>query len=342
MGVGYFLSLSKAATNAGLDVSEWVLLIAGGIVLIGIIGEYRLPLHHRVKLFKKLVLIDVLFEWLSDGRFCYSPVLQGMLQGRRSDGDAVCYGSRGAREKSISPLMHHCQKRGLRQEIANGRILGRTGKLKMEIPVATGGIEMPLFAEYDLKNVGHWPPPGYRQLTKGEKDMLQPVFAETLPYDKIIVGVNAMLWGGRDNSITPGIVPMFAVTVWRPDFSVASDDDKWTFIHELTHVWQTYHGNNNVSCALKIYLSNSNYDDAYSYNLDDNGRLTGYNMEQQASIVADFWFMTKGQTPKYNKETSAEASAELRAYWPFIAQLKLSGPPRDLAKYARRADSRPL
>jgi hypothetical protein len=33
-----------------------------------------------------------------------------------------------------------------------------------------------------------------------------------------------------------------AVSIWTFDFGAAPADDKWIFIHEMTHAWQWYHG----------------------------------------------------------------------------------------------------
>lgn len=79
--VGYLLSLSRSATNKGLDVSEWGLLIAGLVLLVGIVGEYKLPTwHHLLKRFEALVLIGVLLELLFDGGiFFFTSHLQTIL-----------------------------------------------------------------------------------------------------------------------------------------------------------------------------------------------------------------------------------------------------------------------
>jgi hypothetical protein len=123
-----------------------------------------------------------------------------------------------------------------------------------------------------------------------------------------------------------------------PDFTAASYDIRWIFIHEMTHVWQTYHGNSNAWCAIKIWWHYDNYEDSYAYDLSARSHLGDFNMEQQASIVPDYWYVKNGKTPKLNKGTLSKISD----YEPFIREVQGSGPPRDLAKYANRADSRPL
>jgi hypothetical protein len=72
--MGYLFSLSKPETIAGLEISEWGLLIAGIALLVGIVGEYKLPSwHHRLKRFERLVLLGVLFD---GGIFFFTSQLQ--------------------------------------------------------------------------------------------------------------------------------------------------------------------------------------------------------------------------------------------------------------------------
>jgi hypothetical protein len=163
-----------------------------------------------------------------------------------------------------------------------------------------------------------------RFLTSTEMALLRPIFANTLPYNELIIGVNSSEWGGHWNSITPHNIPRFAKAIWTPSFGNASDDDKWIFIHEMTHVWQWYHGQNNVMSAVRLWTQyGSNYEDAYDYNFDDGNKLSDFNFEQQASIVPDYWLVDKGLVPKNAKGMRAALSN----YLPYMAELRGSGPP---------------
>jgi hypothetical protein len=161
-----------------------------------------------------------------------------------------------------------------------------------------------------------------RLLTNGERNLLRPIFGETLPYNDQLLTVNDSELGGRTNSITTRYIPAMAVSIWTFDFSSAPADDKWIFIHEMTHAWQWYHGRNLIWNAVRIWGGYKDYEEAYNYNLDDSDSLTGFNIEQQASIVADYWYVTLGVVPQHNKGMRAE----LQAYLPYIMQLKASGP----------------
>lgn len=164
-----------------------------------------------------------------------------------------------------------------------------------------------------------------RFLTSGEMALLRPIFADTLPYNDQIIGDNSSEWGGYWNSITPHNIPRLAKPIWTYDFSRASFGDRWIFIHEMTHAWQWYHGGNNVLSAAGLWMRyGSDYDSAYDYNFDDGNSLFDFNFEQQACIVADYWYVSNGLVPQNAKGMRAD----LRTYFPYISQLRAAGPPR--------------
>jgi hypothetical protein len=125
-----------------------------------------------------------------------------------------------------------------------------------------------------------------RHLTPGEKILLQSVFGATLPYDDQEIDRNDEEYGGRGNSITLAIVPHMAISIWAWDYSSSSvsDDDRWTFIHEMAHVWNWYHGGSNMRSAIwtgfKLWITGRSYDDAYPYNLSESSNLGSYNLYQ--------------------------------------------------------------
>jgi hypothetical protein len=165
-----------------------------------------------------------------------------------------------------------------------------------------------------------------RMLKQGEKELLRPVFKDTFPYDDQQIGANTREWGGHTNSITPNYLPLLALSIWRFDFSAASNADKWIFVHEMTHAWQWYHGRNNILSGVKLVLKHgSNYDpDAYVYNFDTSDNFFDFNFEQQASIVADYWYVTQNLTPQYNKGMRANKET----YVQYMMQVWAAGPPQ--------------
>ncbi|WP_255308645.1 hypothetical protein, partial [Enterobacter hormaechei] len=75
-------------------------------------------------------------------------------------------------------------------------------------------------------------------------------------------------------------------SMYREDFSANSVfiEDKYVFIHELGHVWQHQHGQ---WVRMRGAFS---WAAEYTYRLDKE-KLTDYSLEQQASILADYWLL---------------------------------------------------
>jgi hypothetical protein len=149
----------------------------------------------------------------------------------------------------------------------------------------------------------------------------------TLPYGRIECNVNSSNIGGVDNSITPTGNPYFSVHVYTNDFSAESVSlgQKWIFFHELTHAWQYYHRTDVLFSAIGLALTHMRcgYDGSYPYSLKSYNDLTKFNIEQQASIVADYWVMTKSARPIRNTDPNPAVTD----YWPYIRQLQNSGEP---------------
>jgi hypothetical protein len=79
--MGYFFSLfslSKSATSGALNWSELGLFAFGVVLVVGLVGEYKvLPHSRRMKLFEMFVIIGVAGELLADGGiFLFSHQLQ--------------------------------------------------------------------------------------------------------------------------------------------------------------------------------------------------------------------------------------------------------------------------
>jgi hypothetical protein len=167
-----------------------------------------------------------------------------------------------------------------------------------------------------------------RPLTPSEAALLRPIFGETLPYDSQVVHVNEDHWGGEDNSITPGPVPLMSPLLWTPDYSNPKipDDWRWNFIHEMTHVWQYYHGVHKLWQFLNMAatggLIGMDYEGWYPYDLGTSYNFDDYNMEQQASIVADYYYITIGKDPTLNRGSTKERAT----YFHFISYVQNAGP----------------
>ncbi len=164
-----------------------------------------------------------------------------------------------------------------------------------------------------------------RLMTDEEIKMVRDIFGDSLPYSRIrchrMVGTT---------SITPIGNPYFSDNRYCADFSnppgteEQRDLAQWVFVHELTHVWQHYHGINVIRHALCISKLPIKYDDAYNYFLIKDKPFLSYNIEQQASIVADYWALFHGNDSYYNRDPGPRPSD----YVNVIKAIKQSGPPR--------------
>lgn len=164
-----------------------------------------------------------------------------------------------------------------------------------------------------------------RNLTNPETQMLMPIFKNTLRYGSIVCKINEANSGGVGNSITPAGTAYFSKLIYCADFSKTNPQDQWVFVHEIVHVWQWGHGIYPVNAAIGIFLQTGGaYANAYPYDLTPGKDLNDFNIEQQASIVADYWALqTKNLAPQNNKNKKAT----LGDYNAVIDQLQKSGPP---------------
>jgi hypothetical protein len=74
----------------------------------------------------------------------------------------------------------------------------------------------------------------------------------------------------------------------------------------MTHAWQWQHGRYPVYEGLgALITTGGKYEKAYPYDLTSGKSFDDYNLEQQGSIVADYWGLTKGQSPRRNNNKRA-------------------------------------
>jgi len=164
--------------------------------------------------------------------------------------------------------------------------------------------------------------PGPRMLTPGEIKLLTPIFGNSLDYANQIVSINDTDTGGESNSFTPGYFPNMSRLIWSWDYSGTKIEDTAIFVHEMTHVWQSGHGRNNVARAAYLYIRyKGDYEASYKYDLASSKSLNYYNMEQAAAIIEDYYLVSNNKNPSSNIGTVNKLSD----YAPFVAQLKSAG-----------------
>ncbi|WP_416412073.1 type IV secretion protein Rhs [Pantoea sp. App145] len=128
-----------------------------------------------------------------------------------------------------------------------------------------------------------------RLMTLGEIAMAQRVLGHSIAYNRVWIHCDSYLPFGLQNpdyAMTPNGEIWFRKKIYSPDFSASSVNmvDKWVFIHELGHVWQHQRGQWVRLRGTFSWAAN------YTYDLDKE-KLMDYSLEQQASIIADYWLL---------------------------------------------------
>lgn len=143
--------------------------------------------------------------------------------------------------------------------------------------------------------------PTCRPVTAGEKQMLQPIFGDSIDYEYVRVFDRPSLFGifnkkqiaqTQRNSIylTKRMGPHrndygFANTP-SPGGASLEDDHAGDFAHEITHVWQYQSGH--------IYRNEGT--SSPQYNLQEHRRFTDFGLEQQAEIVKYYFEQRRALT----------------------------------------------
>lgn len=136
--------------------------------------------------------------------------------------------------------------------------------------------------------------PSYRTLTPGEVRMARTLFADAINYDKVRIYARPYLWFGlqKENvAMAPNGHIYFGSERCKEDFSIASSVERHWFMHEMTHVWQHQLGYALRFSGIRLHLFQRwlRQTDPYLFSLTPESRLSHFNMEQQACIVADYY-----------------------------------------------------
>lgn len=133
--------------------------------------------------------------------------------------------------------------------------------------------------------------------------------------------------GGASNSITYIGTPHYSNQIWCVDFSAPGV--LWTnirtFVHEFGHVWQCCYGTQPVIGFLEnlynfgISDGNQYAQYTYDYSLRTSNDFNDYNIEQQASIIADYWAVKNGHSAQH---CTNPASPKLSDYSGLINQVQ--------------------
>ena len=123
-----------------------------------------------------------------------------------------------------------------------------------------------------------------RPLTPGEVTMITSIFQSSIKTTSVKIRNGPILPGQDPNTaVTPWGEPYFPKGRFCDDFSIEPIHAQHWLMHEMAHVWQYELG---MSVAIRGTISE--FVD-YDYQLTKNKVLSDYGMEQQASIIADYW-----------------------------------------------------
>lgn len=176
-----------------------------------------------------------------------------------------------------------------------------------------------------------------RALTDGEIAILKPIFRDGIDYAKVRVidakypfQPNNVYMTPRGHVYAPG-------SLYRADFSKAGTAYRGVFVHELAHVWQHENGLDLVAAGVAEFAKyRGDYEKAYPYTLVAGRDLVEFGIEQQASIVQDYFLISvEHATPeRIQNRVSRDELAPLYA----STLAKFLGD----ARYARSVDPKEL
>lgn len=148
-----------------------------------------------------------------------------------------------------------------------------------------------------------------RLMTSGEIRMAREIFRDTINYSKVWIHRGSYLPLGlqsRGTSMSPN-GEMYFREFYSSDFSTAMRLNQHIFIHELSHVWQYQKG---MEVKLRGLIS---WAVSYNYSLDS-WPLSTFRMEQQASIIADYYILMQFNGHDYWQRNNSCTNCEGLSY----------------------------
>jgi Domain of unknown function (DUF4157) len=129
-----------------------------------------------------------------------------------------------------------------------------------------------------------------RSLTIGELALIRGIFRTSIDYSPVrLIPSDILEYRTVGNSI------------WVPqNFSIQNPDMAQTLVHEMTHIWQYQHGGTSyisISLGTQIaaMIGQGNRNFAYDYQISTKQSFFDFTIEQQASIVENYFAMIRDQ-----------------------------------------------
>jgi hypothetical protein len=155
--------------------------------------------------------------------------------------------------------------------------------------------------------------PRHRPLQDGEIEFARKVFGDTIPYDRVIlsdlvgIGGRPFTLPGVDGSIIVNIGVRNAyddpVNDADTDANACKNQPGQLFIHEMTHAWQIANGSLegflcDAAIETKVGEVTVGQTRMYSYGSADGEWGSDFNMEQQATLVEEWFGGTQCRGPQ--------------------------------------------
>lgn len=175
-----------------------------------------------------------------------------------------------------------------------------------------------------------------RRLTDGEIELARSIFGDSIDYARVTVTDDKyVFFQPKGVAMTPN-GSLYMNGCYYADYAAESSYTRGFFIHEMTHVWQFQNKVlNPVAAAAELNLKHKfNYEAAYDFHLDEKKDLTQYNMEQQASIVEEYFLVRHAGMASHacHCKNSCSDNERLQLYEKVLAQF-LKNP-----AYARQSE----
>ena len=139
-----------------------------------------------------------------------------------------------------------------------------------------------------------------RDLTTGEIRIAQEIYRDSINYTRVKIHNGKYFFGQPANS---GMTPRGEIyahgSAYHDDYSRENASTQGFYIHEMAHVWQRQNDVLNIIwSAISEQISHGfDYSRAYPYTLEADKTLTDYDIEQQASIIEDYFRVVKRGIP---------------------------------------------
>lgn len=155
-----------------------------------------------------------------------------------------------------------------------------------------------------------------RPLTVGEIGLAKTVFGDSIDYTKVTVSDQPFIRFQAEGVAMAPNGKLYMHGCYKDDYARQNIYGQSLFIHEMAHVWQCQNRIlNPIASAAKLSLKfRFDYAAAYFYDLKAGKDLLSYNMEQQASIVEDYFVLSRGgddHRGHCRNQESGQARAEL-------------------------------